>query len=93
MQKLIQSDNIMLVQQVGQNPPYDDRYVLDSAALLDAIIVSNDQYRDLIYEKKIYQRMANENTLTYNWFGDAIMFPVDPRGRDGPDLTTFLHHT
>ena len=37
--------------------PYDDRFILNTAHFYGAVIVSNDNYRDLIDEKPEWRRL------------------------------------
>lgn len=39
--------------------PYDDRFILKTAAHYNGIIVSNDNYRDLIHENKDWKRIVD----------------------------------
>jgi len=73
--------------------PYDDRFIIRSAILKDAIIVSNDQYRDLMHENEVWKNYIKENLLMYTFVGDTIMFPDDPMGFNGPMLNEFLRKT
>ena len=69
---------------------YDDRFILDLAAKLDGVVVSNDQYRDLINESRDYQRVIENSLLPYVFAQDFFMPASDPLGRHGPDLDDFL---
>lgn len=69
---------------------YDDRFVLELAEAEDGIIVSNDQYRDLMYEKAAWRRVIEERLLMYSFVRDRFMPPNDPLGRVGPVLADFL---
>ncbi|XP_045191756.2 NEDD4-binding protein 1-like [Mercenaria mercenaria] len=69
---------------------YDDRFVLELAEAEDGIIVSNDQYRDLMTEKAGWRKLIEERLLMYSFVRDRFMPPNDPLGRDGPCLDDFL---
>ncbi|KAK3086023.1 hypothetical protein FSP39_012303 [Pinctada imbricata] len=69
---------------------YDDRYVLSLAETEDGIIVSNDQYRDLMREKASWKKIIEDRLLLFSFVGDNFMPPEDPLGRNGPTLTEFL---
>ncbi|XP_041375081.1 NEDD4-binding protein 1-like [Gigantopelta aegis] len=69
---------------------YDDRYVLSLAEKEDGIIVSNDQYRDLMQEKQSWCKIIEERLLMFNFVNDHFMPPEDPLGRNGPRLDEFL---
>lgn len=69
---------------------YDDRYILKLAAEIDGIVVSNDNYRDLVSESPEYKRVVEERLLMYSFVNDLFMPPDDPLGRHGPSLNNFL---
>ncbi|CAG2195264.1 MCPIP [Mytilus edulis] len=69
---------------------YDDRYVLKLAAENDGVVVSNDNYRDLINEKPEYKKVVEERLLMFSFVNDRFMPPDDPLGRRGPSLDNFL---
>ena len=73
-------------------PPkcYDDRFMLNLAAKTGGIVVSNDNFRDLVREKPEFQTIVNERLLMYIFAKDFFMPPDDPLGRYGPSLDTFL---
>lgn len=49
---------------------YDDRYVLKLAAKTGGIVVSNDNYRDLLDENKEFKRVVEERLLMYSFVRD-----------------------
>ena len=69
---------------------HDDRYILNYAAENDAVVVSNDNYRELISEKLEYKKVIEERILMYSFVNDTFMPPDDPLGKNGPSLETFL---
>ncbi|XP_076466687.1 uncharacterized protein LOC143297953 isoform X2 [Babylonia areolata] len=69
---------------------YDDRFVLKLAAETNGIVVSNDNYRDLLNENKEYRTVVDERLLMYTFVNDRFMPPEDPLGRRGPTLSNFL---
>lgn len=69
---------------------YDDRYILRLAAETDGIVVSNDNYRDLVSENPEYRKIIEERILMYSFVNDRFMPPEDPLGRNGPKLDRFL---
>ncbi|XP_050356735.1 uncharacterized protein LOC126777657 [Nymphalis io] len=71
---------------------YDDRYIVQCAAEFDGIIVSGDNYRDLLTENPRWRHVIENRLLQFTWVGDMIMFPRDPLGRNGPTLEQFLKH-
>ena len=69
---------------------YDDRYILNHALKNDAIIVSNDLYRDLVADNLEYKKLVDERLLMYLFVEDEFMPPDDPLGPHGPSLDKFL---
>lgn len=69
---------------------YDDRYILKLASENDGIVVSNDNYRDLVNENPEYKKVVEERLLMYSFVNDRFMPPDDPLGRHGPSLENFL---
>ena len=49
---------------------HDDRYILNLAAETGAIVVSNDNYRDLINEKQEFKKVIEEKILMYSFVND-----------------------
>uniref|UniRef100_A0AC34QAJ6 C3H1-type domain-containing protein n=1 Tax=Panagrolaimus sp. JU765 TaxID=591449 RepID=A0AC34QAJ6_9BILA len=71
---------------------HDDRYILKTAEEKDAVIVSNDEYRDLIKENPQYRILVEQRLLMYSFVDGKFMPPDDPLGRRGPTLDQFLSH-
>uniref|UniRef100_A0A182J7N9 Uncharacterized protein n=1 Tax=Anopheles atroparvus TaxID=41427 RepID=A0A182J7N9_ANOAO len=69
---------------------YDDRYILKLAADNDGVVVSNDNYRDLVQESSEFKKVVEERVLMYSFVNDRFMPPDDPLGRSGPTLDNFL---
>ena len=69
---------------------HDDRYILNLAADTDGVVVSNDNYRELIMDKPEYRKVIEERLLMYSFVNDRFMPPDDPLGRNGPTLDAFL---
>ncbi|XP_015910945.2 probable ribonuclease ZC3H12B isoform X1 [Parasteatoda tepidariorum] len=69
---------------------YDDRYILKLAVDSDGIVVSNDNYRDLLNESPEFKKIIEERLLMYSFVNDRFMPPDDPLGRHGPSLESFL---
>ncbi|VDO32075.1 unnamed protein product [Onchocerca flexuosa] len=69
---------------------HDDRYILKTAEEKDAVIVSNDEYRDLIKENPQYRRLVDQRLLMYSFVDGRFMPPDDPLGKYGPKLAQFL---
>lgn len=68
------------------------RYIIQCAAEFDAVVVSGDNYRDLVNENPRWRSVIENRLLPFTWVGDMIMFPKDPLGRYGPTLEEFLRH-
>lgn len=69
---------------------YDDRYIVQTAAELGGVIVSTDNYRDLLSENPAWKETIEQRLLMFTWVDDILMFPQDPLGRFGPRLDEFL---
>ena len=71
---------------------YDDRFIVQCASLKNAIIVSNDNYRDLAQEDSKLKDVIDKRVLKFVWVGNTLMFSQDPMGKTGPTLEQFLQH-
>ena len=69
---------------------YDDRFIVRLAAMTDGIIVSNDNFRDLVDEKPEWRETIEQRLLMFTFVNDIFMVPEDPLGRHGPMLDEFL---
>ena len=49
---------------------HDDRYILNLAAQNGAVVVSNDNYRDLINDKPEFKKVIEERILMYSFVSD-----------------------
>lgn len=56
----------------------------------DAIVVSNDQFRDVMEMEPDLTSVIQENLLMWTFVDDIIIFPNDPKGKGGPTLKRFL---
>uniref|UniRef100_A0A1I8PJY4 RNase NYN domain-containing protein n=1 Tax=Stomoxys calcitrans TaxID=35570 RepID=A0A1I8PJY4_STOCA len=72
---------------------YDDRMILQLAAEIDGVIVSNDNYRDLIHENPAFKKIIESRVIGYTWFNDIFMLPKDPYGKWGPSLDMILNRS
>lgn len=70
--------------------PYDDRFILKAASHYNAIIVSNDNYRDLMLESAEWKQLIESSLLQYSFVGDLFLIADDPMGRKGPHLDHLL---
>lgn len=69
---------------------YDDRFIVQYAGSSGAVVVSNDNYRDLMSESLEMRKTVEERLLMYNFVNHVFMVPDDPLGRYGPRLQKFL---
>ena len=69
---------------------YDDRFILDLATHEDGVIVSNDQFRDLMDDKPEWREVIETRLLPFQFVDDYFMIPQDPMGKDGPMLDQML---
>jgi len=69
---------------------YDDRYIVSYAVQAKGIIVTNDNYLDLIKESPQFRDQIENRLLPFTWVRDSFLPPEDPLGRDGPKLAEFL---
>lgn len=69
---------------------YDDRFIVKYADLEGGVIVSNDQYRDLMQENPEWRRVIEQRLLQFTFANDHFMPPDDPLGKDGPSLDHLL---
>ena len=69
---------------------YDDRFIVRLATMTDGIIVSNDNFRDLMDEKPEWRNTIEQRLLMFTFVNDIFMIPEDPLGRHGPRLEEFL---
>ena len=65
--------------------------MLELAEELDAAIVSNDNYRDLINENAAFKNIIENRVIGYTWCDDIFLLPKDPYGKLGPTLQSILH--
>ena len=70
---------------------YDDTFILDYAAKYDGVVITRDNYRDLVNKKSEWRKVVAERILMPTFLGEKdLMFPDDPMGRRGPNLDQFL---
>ena len=63
---------------------HDDRYILNLAAETGAVVVSNDNFRELINEKPEFKKVIEEKVLMYSFVKERF---VDPTPIDWCNLT------
>lgn len=69
---------------------YDDRFIVKLAATNAGVIVSNDNYRDLVNENDSWRETIENRVLMFTFAQDLFMVPDDPYGRNGPSLEQLL---
>ena len=69
---------------------YDDRFIVRLAAEKGGVIVSNDNFRDLVDEDPSWREAIEKRLLMFTFADDLFMPPTDPLGRSGPHLDVFL---
>ncbi|XP_046660430.1 probable ribonuclease ZC3H12C [Homalodisca vitripennis] len=69
---------------------YDDRFIVQYATESGGVIVTTDNYRDLLQENPNWKETIEQRILMFSWVDDVLMFPQDPMGRHGPPLDEFL---
>lgn len=67
------------------------RFLIQFAIVRNAVIVSNDRFRDLRNEGPNFETTINNRVLKFTWLDkNVLVFPKDPLGRRGPHLEQFL---
>ncbi|XP_042903012.1 probable ribonuclease ZC3H12C [Parasteatoda tepidariorum] len=69
---------------------YDDRFIVELAVANGGVILSNDNYKDLINESPDFAKTIKNRLLMYCFVGDMLMIPADPLGSKGPKLEEYL---
>lgn len=57
---------------------------------MNAAVVSNDNYRDLLNESKDFEKIIKTRVIPYTFCKDLFMVPLDPYGRWGPSIQDIL---
>lgn len=70
---------------------HEDKWVLDLAVEIDAVVVSNDHFREFADKGVGYEHILLHRLLPYQFVNDLFMPTPDPLGRHGPLLNDFLH--
>ncbi|XP_058832829.1 uncharacterized protein LOC131690811 [Topomyia yanbarensis] len=69
---------------------YDDRLIISVTEKFDGVIISNDNFRDLLAENDSWKKIIETRVIGYTWAKDAFFLPDDPYGRHGPKLKELL---
>lgn len=65
-------------------------FTLQLAFEMDAAIISNDNFRDLINENPAFKKIIESRVISYSWCDDIFILPKDPYGKYGPVLEAIL---
>lgn len=69
---------------------YDDRFIVELAASNGGVILSNDNFKDLLDVSPEFKETILKRLLMFCFVGDKLMIPDDPLGVGGPRLSEFL---
>ncbi|XP_076267019.1 putative ribonuclease ZC3H12D [Rhynchophorus ferrugineus] len=89
--KLVITTPTLYIENQRRNP-YDDWYIVQSAAATGGIIVSRDNFRDIVRWNPNLRPVIENRRLVPTFVGDILIFPVDPHGNRKNDLETFLRY-
>lgn len=70
--------------------PYDDRFIVQYASEREGVIISNDNYSDLINEESSWRTTIEQRIINFTFARGLFMLPKDPLGPDGPTLDEML---
>ncbi|CAG9764196.1 unnamed protein product [Ceutorhynchus assimilis] len=73
-----------------QRSPYDNWYIVQSAAANGGIIVSSDNFQDIKEWNPNLREVAEERRLVPTFVDDMLIFPMDPQGNRRNNLEQFL---
>ena len=59
---------------------HDDYYILNYAAMKEAVVVTRDNYRDHVNQKPEWDEVIRDRILMPTFVGDDIEWPEDPLG-------------
>lgn len=68
----------------------DDRIILQLAVQSDAVVVSNDQFRNYRDENESFREVIDRRLLQYTIAFDTFLIADDPHGAKGPSLSECL---
>ncbi|XP_030757072.1 probable ribonuclease ZC3H12D [Sitophilus oryzae] len=75
-----------------QRSPYDDWYIVQAAAANEGIVVSRDNFNDIIRWNPNLKTVVEQRRLVPTFVGDMLIFPVDPHGNRKNNLDQFLKY-
>ncbi|XP_055690673.1 NEDD4-binding protein 1 isoform X2 [Lutzomyia longipalpis] len=70
---------------------YDDLLIMQVAEANDGVIVSNDNFADLLGQNIAWDTIIGTRVVGFTWFKDQFFIPLDPYGRDGPKINDILY--
>ena len=71
---------------------YEDDYIIRNAITNQGIILSNDNFLDMIARSPAYREQIEKRVLPFNFIDGELWLPNDPLGKNEDNLETFLHH-
>jgi len=69
---------------------YDDYYIVQYAHQTGGVVVSKDQYRDVLIEHPEWADTIKNRLIMFSWAGEMFMVAEDPFGKRGPRLDELL---
>lgn len=70
---------------------YDDKCMLGLAQRFNGVVVSNDNFRDLINTNADWRNIIENRVIPFCYFKDYFILPRDPYGPSGPSLDSLLN--
>jgi len=65
--------------------------ILDVAHRIDAVVISNDDFRDIRMEKEEYMNIVKSRVIGFFFLNDEFFVAQDPYGKNGPTLEDLLN--
>ncbi|XP_053690014.1 uncharacterized protein LOC128738714 [Sabethes cyaneus] len=94
LEKLYKDGDVLLAPSKNlpgqRSSSYDDRLIISVAEKFDGVVISNDNFRDLLTESDSWKKIIETRVIGYTWAKDAFFLPDDPYGRHGPKLKDLL---
>uniref|UniRef100_A0A1B0D9J4 Uncharacterized protein n=1 Tax=Phlebotomus papatasi TaxID=29031 RepID=A0A1B0D9J4_PHLPP len=70
---------------------YDDLLIMQVAEKNQGVIISNDNFADLLGQNIQWDTIIGTRVVGFTWFKDQFFLPLDPYGRDGPRIDDILY--
>ena len=84
----------VIVREVGKDriASFDHQYVLDYAAKHGGVVVTQDDFKELVNKMLGWAEVVQKRILTPTFVHgrDEVLWPKDPLGKDSPSLQEFL---